>query len=56
MTLSSVISKGSIWGTLGEESFMTCLLSCSRDSGEGSEKAVLELELIKLEAVRKNTK
>ena len=28
---SSVISKGSIWA-----SFMACLLSCSRDSGEGA--------------------
>ena len=38
---SSVISKGTIWGILGEASFMACLLSCSRDSAEGSEKTDL---------------
>ena len=38
---SSMISKGFIWGTLGEASFMACLLSCSRDSGDGAEKTDL---------------
>ena len=41
LTPSCVISKGSIRGTLGDASFMACLLSCSRDSGEGSEKTHL---------------
>ena len=41
LTPSSTISKGSIWGTIGETSFMDCLLSCSRDSREGSEKTDL---------------
>ena len=38
---SSVISKGSIWGTLGEESFMASWPSCPRDSWEGSERTDL---------------
>ena len=36
-----MILKGSIWGTLGEASFMACLPSCSRDSAEGSAKTDL---------------
>ena len=38
---SSVIMKGSIWGTLCEASFMACLLSSSRESGKGSKKTDL---------------
>ena len=41
LTLSFMISKGSIWGSLGEASFMGCFLSWSRDSGGGSEKTDL---------------
>ena len=38
---SSMIWKGSIWGTLDEASFMACLLSCSKDNWEGSKKTDL---------------
>ena len=40
---SSMISKGSIYGTLGEASFMDCLPSCSMDSRKDSEKTDLNL-------------
>ena len=39
--MPSMISKGSICDILGEASFIACLLICSRDSGEGSEKTNL---------------